>query len=146
MSKRMFKPNEANGKMPVNWIAEGVKAGLISLTTDKKRISYTHHNVSRDFTKPEAPVETLAYLALVMQYGYPPERIRLFQKVTIGSDVREADLEVFEDAALEKPLIIVECKKETVSEAEFRQAVEQAFSYAVAEGAKYVILNQLPRV
>ena len=32
----------------------------------------------------------------------------------------------------------MECKKEDVSELEFKQAVEQAFSYAVAEGARYV--------
>lgn len=130
---------KANRKLePVDWVEKGEKDGLVKLSPDKKRVQYLHHNLSRDYTKPEAKIETLAYLALVMQYGYPPERIRLFQKVTIGSDVREADLEVFEDAALEKPLIIVECKKETVSEAEFRQAVDQAFSYAVAEGAKYV--------
>ena len=127
-----------NNPEPIDWIEKGKEKGLIKLSPDKKRIEYIHHNLSCDYTKPEAKIEALAYLSLVIQYGYPPERIRLFQKVTIGSGIRVADLEVFEDAALEKPLIIVECKNETVREAAFRQAVEQAFSYAVAEGAKYV--------
>ncbi len=123
---------------PVNWIEKGEEKGLIKLSSDEKRIKYIHHDISRDYSKPEAKIEALAYLSLVMQYGYPPERIRLFQKIPIGAYVREADLEVFEDATPEKPLIIVECKNETISEAAFRQAVDQAFSYALAEGAKYV--------
>ena len=132
-----MKVNRKNPE-PIDWIEKGKEKGLIKLSPDKKRIEYIHHNLSCDYTKPEAKIEALAYLSLVMQYGYPPERIRLSQKVAIGSGMRVADLEVFEDAALEKPLIIVECKNETVREAAFRQAVEQAFSYAVAEGAKYV--------
>jgi len=127
-----------NSLEPINWIAKGVEKGLIRLSSDNRRIEYLHHAVSRDFTKPEASVEALAYISLVLQYDYPPDRIRLFAPVTMGSELREADIEVFADAKHESPIIIVECKKEEVSEAEFRQAVEQAFSYAVSEGAKYV--------
>ena len=119
-------------------LKEGQKAGLVRLSDDGKRIEYLKHGISRDYTKPEAPIEAKAYLSLVLQYDYPDERIRLFSPVTIGSSQREADIEVYADAKQEKPLVIVECKKEVVSEAEFRQAVEQAFSNAVAEGAKYV--------
>lgn len=123
---------------PVDWISKGERTGLVRLSADGKRIEYLHHGISRDYTKPEASVEALAYISLVLQYDYPPDRIQLFAPVTMGSDLREADIEVFADAKHETPLIIVECKKEEVSEAEFRQAVEQAFSYAVSEGAKYV--------
>lgn len=119
-------------------IEQGVKKGLVRLHDDDHRIEYLNHGISRDFSKPEAIVEARAYLSLVLQYDYPDDRIRLFSPVTVGSSLREADIEVYTDAAHEKPLIIIECKKETVSEAEFRQAVEQAFSYAVAEGARYV--------
>ena len=119
-------------------LKEGQMAGLIRLSDDRKRIEYIKHRITRDFTKPEASVEAKAYLSLVLLYDYPDERIRLFAPVTIGSSQREADIEVYADAKQEKPLIIIECKKETVSEAEFRQAVEQAYSYAVSECAKYV--------
>lgn len=119
-------------------IAQGVAKKLIRIGDDGKRIEYLRHGISRDWTKPEAIIEAKAYLTLVLQYEYPDDRIRLFAPVTVGSSLREADIEVFADAKHETPIIIIECKKVEVTEAEFRQAVEQAFSYAVSEGARYV--------
>lgn len=127
-----------HGTPAADIIQLGIAKHLICISDDKRRIEYPKHGISRDFTKPEALVEAKAYLALVLQYGYPAGNIRLFAPVTMGSSLREADIEVYADAKHEKPLVIVECKKEVASEAEFRQAVEQAFSYAVAEGARYV--------
>lgn len=127
-----------HGKPADDILSLGIAKHLICISDDKRRIEYPKHGISRDFTKPEALVEAKAYLALVLQYGYPAGNIRLFAPVTMGSSLREADIEVYADAKHEKPLVIVECKKEVASEAEFRQAVEQAFSYAVAEGARYV--------
>jgi type I restriction-modification system DNA methylase subunit len=119
-------------------IKTGIGKRLIRISDDGRRIEYLNHGILRDYTKPEAIVEAKAYLALVLQYGYPDRHIRLFAPVTMGSSLREADIEVYADSRHEKPLVIVECKKEVASEAEFRQAVEQAFSYAVAEGARYI--------
>ncbi len=119
-------------------IKTGIDKRLIRISDDGRRIEYLNHGILRDYTKPEAVVEAKAYLTLVLQYGYPDRHIRLFAPVTMGSSLREADIEVYADSRHEKPLVIVECKKEVASEAEFRQAVEQAFSYAVAEGARYV--------
>ena len=131
MKKKLITTND-------DLIAQGQSKKLIHISDDGKRIEYLNHNISRDWTKPEAIVEARSYLALVLQYGHPDDRIRLFAPVTVGSSLREADIEVFSDAKHESPIIIVECKKEDVSEAEFRQAVEQAFSYAVSDGAHYV--------
>ena len=38
-----------------------------------------------------------------------------------------ADIVVFHDDAKKNPYIVVECKKDKISEAEFSQAIEQAF-------------------
>ncbi len=73
-----------------------------------------------------------------MTYGYDQKRIRLFVPVVMGSSTKEADIIVYNDDGHKSPHIVVECKKQEVSELEFTQAVEQGFSYAVAEGAKYV--------
>ena len=127
-----------HNNQPDDIIGQGIKKKLIRLYDDNRRIEYLNHGISRDYTKPEAIIEARAYLSLVLLYGYPDDCIQLFAPVTMGSSLREADIEVYSDVKHEKPLVIVECKKEVVSEAEFRQAVEQAFSYAVAEGAKYV--------
>lgn len=76
-------------------IAQGVAKKLIRIGDDGKRIEYLRHGISRDWTKPEAIIEAKAYLTLVLQYEYPDDRIRLFAPVTVGSSLREADIEVF---------------------------------------------------
>ena len=78
-------------------IAQGVAKKLIRIGDDGKRIEYLLHGISRDWTKPEAIIEAKAYLTLVLQYEYPDDRIRLFAPVTVGSSLREADIEVFAD-------------------------------------------------
>lgn len=74
----------------------------------------------------------------MLLYGYEPARIQQFVTVTMGASVKEADIVVYNDDKQLSPHIVVECKKQEVSELEFAQAIEQGFSYAVAEGAKYV--------
>ena len=90
------------------------------------------------YQNPEEKVQADAFLSLVLVYKYPPQRIRLYRPVQMGSEIKEADIIVYNDDALRSPHIVVECKKPSVTELEFKRAVDQAFSYAVAEGAKYV--------
>ena len=73
-----------------------------------------------------------------MIYGYPTNKIRIYNSVQIGSKTTEADIIVYEDDECENTYIVVECKKEDVTDQEFNVAVDQAYSYAVAEGAQYV--------
>ncbi|MFN5513926.1 MAG: N-6 DNA methylase [Cyanobacteriota bacterium] len=119
-------------------IEEGIKRGLIRFDEDRKYITYVHQNKKRNYSNPEEAVQAETFLKLVLIYGYDPTRIRLFVSVTMGSSVKEADLIVYEDNQHKSPYIVVECKKQEVSESEFAMAVEQGFSYAVADGAKYV--------
>ena len=58
----------------------------------------------------------------------------------MGVDTKEADIVVYNDDELQEPHILVECKKEDISEQEFNQAIEQAYSYAYAlpNDVKYV--------
>lgn len=113
-------------------INKGIDKGLISFNDDKSRITYTHINKTRNYLDPEEQVEAESFLKLVLVYNYPVQRIKLFEKVTMGSSKKEADIIVYEDDLCFNPSIIVECKKQEVSEAEFLQAIEQAASYAYA--------------
>ena len=113
-------------------IKKGVEKGLISFNEDYSRITYTHINKSRSYLDPEEQVEAESFLKLVFVYNYPVHRIKLFEKVKMGSSTKEADIIVYEDNLFASPSIIVECKKQEVSEAEFVQAIEQAASYAYA--------------
>lgn len=118
--------------------AEGIKQKLIRLEDGGKYIVYVHQDKRRNYTNPEEVVQAEAFLRLVLTYKYPVKRIRQFVTVQMGSETKEADIIVYADDALKAPLIITECKKETVSELEFARAADQAVSYAVAEGARYV--------
>lgn len=117
---------------------QGIAQKLIRLEDEKKYIVYVHQNKRRNFENPEEKVQAEAFLSLVLDYKYPPERVRQFVSVQMGADTREADIIVYDDTLCLKPLIVVECKRSDVSELEFQRACDQCFSYAVAEGAKYV--------
>lgn len=114
---------------PINYLEQGLQQGIIELNEDKSRITYFGHNKSRALD-PEEQVQAKIFCQLVIKYGYPVQRIKCFVPVTMGSSQKEADIVVYNDDACLQPHILVECKREEVSEAEFRQAVEQAYSYA----------------
>lgn len=118
--------------------AEGIKQKLIRFEDAGKYIVYVHQDKRRNYTNPEEVVQAEAFLRLVLTYKYPARRIRQFVSVQMGSETKEADIIVYADDALKAPYIIIECKKESVSEMEFARAADQAVSYAVAEGARYV--------
>lgn len=115
-----------------DYIQLGIDQGLISFDEDKSRITYVHLGKERNYNNPEEKVQAETYLKLIFDYHYPVSRIRMFVPVTMGSEVKEADIVVYDDELCLRPLILVECKKQEVSEAEFQQAINQAYSYAFA--------------
>lgn len=124
----------------MNIVNVGIKKKLITLDDDGKYIVYINENKRRNYANPEEKVQAETFLGLILTYNYPPQRIRQFVRVTMGAETKEADIVVYNDDACTKPHIVVECKKEDVSEAEFEQAANQAFSYAqaIAGTVKYV--------
>jgi type I restriction enzyme M protein len=121
-----------------NLLTQGIALKLIRLEDNGKYIVYVNQNKRRNFENPEEKVQAESFLSLVIDYKYPPERVRQFVSVQMGSETKEADIIVYDDALCLKPHIVVECKRQDVSELEYQRACDQCFSYAVAEGAKYV--------
>ncbi len=119
-------------------IQQGIEKGLIRFDEDRKNIFYIYQNVRRNYTNPEEQVQAETFLKLVLDYKYPVERIRQFVTVQMGVSKKQADIIIYNDDACLSPYIIVECKNQEITDLEFKQAVDQAFSYAVAEGALYV--------
>jgi type I restriction enzyme M protein len=113
-------------------ILEGLKKKLIAFSDDEKQITYIHQNRKRNYTNPEEKVQVETFLQLVLNYGYSPNRIQQFVPVKMGSESKEADIVVYNDDDCLQPHILIECKKQEVSEQEFLQAIEQAYSYAYA--------------
>ena len=115
-----------------DYIKIGVEQGIISFDKEMSRITYTFQNKQRNYNNPEEKVQAETFLRLIIDYKYPENRIKQFVPVTMGSEVKEADIVVYEDDMCMSPHILVECKRQEVSEAEYQQAIEQAYSYAFA--------------
>ena len=80
-----------------DYIQIGIEKGLISLNEDKSRIKYIWQKKERNYNDPEEKVQALAFLQLIFDYNYPVSRIRLFVPVTMGSEVKEDDIVVYDD-------------------------------------------------
>lgn len=124
----------------MNLIEKGIQKGIIKFDEEKKFITYVHQNKKRFYNSTEEKVQADAFCRLILEYNYPVERVINFVTVKMGSDTKEADIVIYNDDKLLEPHILVECKKEEVSEQEFSQAIEQAYSYAYAlpNDVKYV--------
>mgnify|MGYP000888732047 CR=1 FL=1 len=122
----------------MNLIDTGIEKGLVRFDDDRNFITYIHQNKKRNYNNPEEKVQAETFLTLVLIYGYPVERIKQFVSVQMGAETKEADIIVYSDEECEETYILVECKKEDITDLQFNVAVDQAYSYAVAEGAKYV--------
>ncbi|WP_243739456.1 restriction endonuclease subunit M [Flavicella sediminum] len=107
---------------------------------EKKFVTYVNQNKKRNYNNPEEQVQAETFCSLVLQYNYPVERVINFVSVKMGVETKEADIVVYNDDSLEEPHILIECKKQDISEQEFSQAIEQAYSYAYAlpNDVKYV--------
>lgn len=138
-------------------LTKAVQKGIIAFNDDRSFITYTYQNKRRSYANPEEKIQALTFAKLVLEYNYPQEQIKQFESVKMGSSTKEADIVVYSDKDCKSPHIIVECKKQEISDLEFQSATNQAFSYAVAEGAKFVwvtsglkdeyyqILNEKPK-
>ena len=117
----------------MNLIEQGIKQGLISFDDERKTITYffgdIHQGKRRNYGNPEEKVQAETFLKLVLIYGYDAKNIKMFESVTIGANQTQADIIVY-NKDKDKAHIVVECKKEEASEEEFKQAINQAFSYA----------------
>lgn len=115
-----------------NYIKIGLERGLISFNEDMSRIKYIHQEKERKYIDPEEKVQAETFLRLIIDYKYPVSHIRQFVPVTMGSETKQADIVIYSDETCLTPTILVECKQQEVSEAEYQQAIEQAYSYAYA--------------
>ena len=115
-----------------DYIQQGLDKGYISFNEDRSRITYIYQNKERNYNNPEEKVQAETFLKLILDYNYPVSRIKQFVPVTMGREIKEADIVVYADEMCMRPHILVECKRQEVSEAEFQQAIEQAYSYAFA--------------
>jgi type I restriction enzyme M protein len=122
-------------------IDRGIATGLIAFDVDQKNIIYKAQNKRFRFNDSEEKVRAIAYLSLVLEYGYTAEQIDIEVAVEHRIPNIYADIVVYADKSLKKPLILVECKREEASQGELDQGIEQGFGYANSVDAEYVWLT-----
>lgn len=115
-----------------DYIQIGIEKGLISFNEDKSRIKYCYQGKERNYNNPEEKVQALTFLQLILDYNYPVYLIRLFVPVTMGSEVKEADIVVYGDELCLRPLILVDVKN--------RKLVRQSFN---KPSIKHIVMHLL---
>ena len=123
------------------FIETGIEKGIISLNEDKTKITYKiEENYTVSFKNPEEKVRGAYFVELVDKYQYPQNRIKFEVTVPRRTPSDRDDIVIYEDDECLKPYLVVETKKDGISDAEFRQAIEQAFGNANSIRAKYAIV------
>jgi len=92
-----------------------------------EKVVYVATGRSERWSDAEEKVRAEFYAELIYRYGYSPERIGVEITVPDRSPSDFGDLVVFKDDERKRPFAVIECKSESVSDAEFNQAVEQAW-------------------
>ena len=110
----------------------GEQKGYIELLNEGTTIHYVAPRKKYKFTDSEETdseekVRARYYVELIERYQYPENRIDLEVTVPRRTPSDRADIVIFQDDAKKNPYIIIECKKDGISELEFEQAIEQAF-------------------
>lgn len=129
----------------MTYLEQAIKASYAFTTGSDKREKITYvssDNHSENFSDPEEKVRAEFWAELIYKYDYPANRIKVEVSVPDRIPTDRADIVVFEDDECKRPYIVVECKKDGVTDAEFLQAIEQGVGNAtwVKLRAKYVAI------
>ena len=124
------------------FIKNGVSKGFFRL--DENYIYYLKSdNRKQKLTEkdPEELVRAEMYFDLVTKYKYDPECIGVEISIMVGSEKKLADLIVYRSPNKKdgEVFIIIECKKDEISQQEFEMAVKQGNSYARSQNAEYSV-------
>jgi len=110
-------------------LEQAFEDGHLQLITSGKteKIRYVAVNHSEKWSDPEEKVRAGFYAELIYRYGYKPECLGVEITVPDRIPCDRADIVVFRDTKRTEPFAVIECKKDGVTDNEFKQAVEQAF-------------------
>ena len=119
-------------------IQRGIEKDLISFNDENTRIFYNVKTKKNyNYKDPEEKIRANVFIRLVLDYGYNAEDIDF--EVTVPRRTPEdlADIVVYKKGNDKQPYLVVECKKDGISDSQFEQAIEQVFGNANSLRAKY---------
>ena len=107
---------------------QAINDGYLQLINGRtEKIRYVAVNHAEKWSDPEEKVRAAYYAELIYRYNYKPECLGVEVIVPDRTPMDRADLVIFRDKKHTKPYAVIECKRDGVSDTEFKQAVEQAF-------------------
>lgn len=119
-------------------IQRGIEKDLISFNDENTRIFYNVKTKKNyNYKDPEEKIRANVFIRLVLDYGYNAEDIDFEVRVPRRTPEDLADIVVYEKGKDTQPYLVVECKKDGISDSQFEQAIEQVFGNANSLGAKY---------
>jgi len=122
-------------------INRGINNKLITLDGKGKIVYNCSRKYSTKFNNPEEKVRASYFVELVLDYQYNQGLIDIEVKVERASKHDDrADIVVYKEQTKTTPYLVVETKKEGISDEEFNDAIEQAFGNANSKGAEYLIV------
>lgn len=113
---------------PQDKIKEGVAKGYFRFLNEGTKIEYLPQGHKENYNDPEEHVRAEYYFDLLEKYHYPSQRIDFEVEMPDRTPERYADIVIYEDDAKKHPYIVVECKKDGISDAEYEQATKQAIA------------------
>ncbi len=125
---------------PTDFLHIGEQKGYIEFLNEQTTIRYIAPDKKYRFTNPEEQVRAKFYVELIELFQYPENRIDLEVRVPRRTPSDQADIVVFQDDEKKNPFIVVECKKDETSEAEFDQAIEQVFGNCNSLSGHYAVV------
>ncbi len=117
-------------------IQRGIDKGIIIFNDDKSKVTYhCKRDYTTSFKNPEETVRAAYFCELVLDYDYPAKNIDIEVIVPRRTPEDRADVVVYDEDGAE--YLVIECKKDGITDAEFKQAIEQAFGNANSLRAKF---------
>ena len=122
-------------------VSELCARGLISI--EGARITYSlSQSRSYQWTDPEEWVRARTIAFLIIEKGYPANRLKTEARVPRRTPSDLADVVVFEDDACRSPYIVVENKADGQNQTDRDQAIEQAFGNANSLRSPFALYDE----
>ena len=123
------------------YVIESFERGVMSL--DKERITYNlNQKRSYNWRDPEEWVRCRSIALLVIEKGYPANRMRTEVQVPRRTPSDFADVVVYSDDRCREPYLVVENKSDPQSPSDRRHGIEQLFGNANSLRVPYGLYDE----
>ena len=127
--------------LKLRYVAEACSRKLLSI--EDGRVKYNvHATISRTWKNPEEWIRAHIVAWLVVERGYPANRIVVEASVPHRTPKERADVVVYRDDECKAPYLVVEAKASGQTLRDHEQAIEQAVGYANALRAVLALVDE----